>query len=41
MRDSLISLPFGYNIVFINAPSDIAKLNHLLKAIVWPYSCMV
>lgn len=41
MRDCLIFLSFGYNIVFINAPSEIAKLNHLLKAIVWLYSCMV
>lgn len=32
MRDCLI-LSFGYYIVFINATSEIAKLNHVLKAI--------
>lgn len=33
MRDCLVFLSFRYYIVFINATSDIAKLNHILKAI--------
>lgn len=33
LRDGLIFLSLGYYIVFINATSEIAKLNHILKAI--------
>lgn len=33
MKDCPIFLSFGYCIVFINATSEIAKLNHVLKVI--------